>query len=425
LLLQLGILFIICLNCHGRLAETKPQGEGITVFYLAIAAGGFAGSLLVGLLIPCVNTFFVEYPASFLLAVCAMAIASRNDRPRILSKRTFVAAGYGLAAILVIIIIPYAANHFFRLAEKEIFVILSFFIFIILIITSKKMLSMAAVLLAVILSSQLVEEASFGAQKVMRLRNYYGAYLVYDSDGQRYLKHGTTLHGREYLAGPKRETPLSYFHRTTPIGQLLSANPFQFHNIGMVGLGAGSISAYMDASQTLTIYELDPDNLLVADRYFGYLQSAREKGAQLKFVFGDGRISLKNVADSSFDLLIIDAFNSGSIPIHLMTTEAIEEYFRVLKPNGLLLMHISNRIFDFSPVLFSAAQRIGLYACIKTNGAYVEPDADFTIWMAFCRNKSVFRNLLNEYHWTAHQGSGKKMASPWTDQYSNLFSALR
>jgi SAM-dependent methyltransferase len=423
--LQLGILFVLCLNCHGRLAESKPSGEGLTVFYLAIASGGFAGSLLVGMILPCINTFFIEYPGSFFLAVCAIAVAAQDEKARIFSKDGFAAAGCSLIVILALTVVPWTANHFFRLSEKEIFVILSFFVFIVLRIASKRMQSMAVVLFAVMLCSQWVEQVSSGAEKAIRMRNYYGVYLVYDANAQRYLKHGTTLHGRQYLSGEKTKIPLSYYHPTAPAGQLLSADPFQFRSIGMIGLGAGAISAYVGPSQKFTVYELDPDNLLVAERYFSYLRRAREKGACINFVFGDGRISLRNEAAGSLDLLIIDAFNSGSIPIHLMTTEAIEEYFRVLKPDGLLLMHISNRIFDFWPVLSSAAQRIGLYACTKTNGEYVNPDADFTVWAAFCRDKRTYERLLNEYKWVSFQADGKKRVPPWTDQYSNLFNALR
>ncbi len=161
-----------------------------------------------------------------------------------------------------------------------------------------------------------------------------------------------------------------------------------------------------------------------AEENFSYLSIARGRGADLRFVFGDGRVSLKDVKENAYDLFIIDAFNSGSIPVHLLTVEAIEEYFRVLRSNGVLLMRISNRALNLAPVIYTAADKLGLYACDKTNEGKVHPDADLTVWMALTRDNKKHQTLIINYGW-AFLPDSSKTRRPWTDQYSDLISALR
>ncbi len=425
LLLQLAILFIICLNCHGSLAGLKPSGRGLTHFYLAIAAGGFAGSFLVGMVIPRFNTFFVEYPASFLLAVGALGLTGAFYG-RGGSSKTGRWAFFGcLVIIIALIVFPWAADHFFKAPDNIIFVVSAFCVFVVLRLSSARFIPTFCILFAVIVCSPWIEQLSSGSQKAIRLRNYYGVYLVMDKDGQRHLKHGTTLHGRQYLSGPLVNTPLSYYHPTTPIGELLRDRRFKFRNTAMVGLGTGAIAAYMGSGQSMTIYELDPADLSVAERYFSYLRFAREKGAVIKCIFGDGRVLLRHVPDSSYDLLIIDAFSSGVIPFHLLTREAIQEYMRVLTHDGLLLLHVSNCVFDLRPVIARAAKDSGFYVCLKANDEAVHDDADMALWMAVCRDKNVYERLVDECYWLSSWPGEQKNVVAWTDQYVNFFSVLR
>jgi len=425
LFLLLGVLFVICLNCHGTLAELKPSGRGLTLFYSSIAAGGFAGSFLVGMVIPCFNTFFVEYPASFLLAAVALGLSGKFYKRGGFSKTAAPAALGSLAVIIALIVFPQAAEHFFKARSHTIFVVAAFCVFLVLRVTSAKFIPTVCVLASVIVCAQWVEQFSSGSQKKIRLRNYYGVYLIMDKDGERHLKHGTTLHGRQYLSGPLVNTPLSYYHPTTPLGELLRDRRFKFSNAAMVGLGTGATAAYMGAGQSLSIYELDPDNLAVAERYFSYLRLAREKGAVLKFKFGDGRVLLRQVRDNFYDLLVIDAFSSGVIPVHLLTREAIEEYMRVLRYDGLLLLHASNCVFDLRPVIARAARDSGFYVCLKANDEAVHPDADMALWIAVCRDKSIYEYLVDECYWLSSWRAEKRDIASWTDQYVNFFSVLR
>jgi spermidine synthase len=255
---------------------------------------------------------------------------------------------------------------------------------------------------------------------VVRLRNYYGVYRVYDRDGLRYLQHGTTQHGRQYLSGPKQTVPLAYFHPSAPAGRALTARAFPAQKVGMIGLGTGALATYFGTGQSFRVFELDPDNLPIAENHFSYLQQARDRGAELSFVFGDGRVSMRREPASSYDLVIIDAFNSGSIPVHLLTVEAMAEYFRILKPNGVLLMHVSNRVLDLEPVVYANAETLGITAAEASNSDAVHPDAEMTQWMALCRDPEVHKRLA-ELGWLR---LSRRKVAPWTDQYSDVVGAM-
>lgn len=260
-----------------------------------------------------------------------------------------------------------------------------------------------------------------GGVRVRQLRNYYGIYRVYDREGIRYLQHGTTQHGRQYLDPSRQGLPLAYYHPSTPAAEWMMTERDGLRHIGMIGLGAGGLTAYAHVGQHIRIFELDPDNFTIAEEDFSYLQQAREQGAVLSFVFGDGRVSLRMEPEASFDLIILDAFNSGSIPVHLLTVEALREYFRVLKPDGLLLMHVSNKVLNLEPVVYRNAMEVGAWACEKNNSGHVHPEAEITFWMALGREDSLLRQLR-------HQGwfvrSPESLPAPWSDRYCNVFGAM-
>ncbi|MFC1496918.1 hypothetical protein ACFLS1_00405, partial [Verrucomicrobiota bacterium] len=137
------------------------------------------------------------------------------------------------------------------------------------------------------------EEFAAGAMGMKRLRNYYGIYKIYEKGDLRYLQHGTTQHGRQYIAGPKKSIPLGYYHYSTPPAQVLLSDNIKLKRIGMIGLGTGALATYVCDGQMFDVYELDPDNLPIAQENFTYLSIAENNGAKLKFVFGDGRVALQ------------------------------------------------------------------------------------------------------------------------------------
>jgi hypothetical protein len=434
--LHLIILFLLCLACNRELIRSKPVNpEHLTMFYLAIAAGGLAGSIFVGWIVPVISRSLVEYPLSLVLIVTSLAFSRRlaNDRRECATlEKIGRIGGFELAVWLVAValsltLLPWLAGRFLDISVTRygsiIMAIIAVPVAIALLRVFINPWQFAIVLTAVAVASAWTEDLSAGAGSVRKYRNFYGIYKVFDAGGLRFLKHGTTLHGRQYLNGAESEVPLSYYHPTTPGAQVLNSANFHFSRIGMIGLGTGALAAYAHDGQTFTIFELDPDNLPIARDNFTYLDIGARKGARLNFAFGDGRTSLRAMKNDSLDLLIIDAFNSGSIPVHLLTVEAFQEYFRVLGRNGLLLMHVSNKFLELVPVVYSNAREINAGCCDKSNEAYVHPDAEFTTWTALSRSSDNIGILADKMGWNS-AARFHSLPRPWTDQYSNLLSAM-
>lgn len=436
--LHLLILFTVCLNCSGRLIQAKPGNlHQLTTFYLVLAMGGLTGSTLVSWVIPLVSKSLAEYPMAFLLAVVAIAVTQRQKKTLLrqdLGGQASNRAGrcelwVCLAVVAIALtIVPWGASRLLDTIEEKRNIVLLVLIAVPVALVFRRMAGRpwqsAAVLLVITVAMSWTEDLAVGATSVKRLRNFYGVYKIYDKGNLRYLQHGTTQHGRQYVTGPKTEIPLGYYHPTTPAAEILLSTNFTFRDIGMIGLGTGALASYAGAGQSFIIYELDPDNLSIAERDFTYLSIARGNGADLKYVFGDGRVSLRGEQADSFDLLIIDAFNSGSIPVHLLTVEAFQEYFRVLRRNGLLLIHVSNKVLDLMPVVYSDARALGLYACQKSNVGNRHPDAEDTCWMALSWNQAVVGMLTAEMEWGESAAKAENLPRPWTDQYSNIFGAM-
>ncbi|MFO7871999.1 MAG: fused MFS/spermidine synthase [Kiritimatiellia bacterium] len=420
--LYLLILLVLCLNTANTLSDSRPAGEGhLTTYYLAIAFGGVAGSFTVTWIVPVVSQALVEYPLSLALAAGFLASAEGNGSGKAPRTRTTVLCVAGAAAGLLAV--PFLWVRFAPEALPANLLLISaalpvaFSVLGVLHSFSR----LAIVLAAITVFSNWTEVLSAGGNQIMLKRNYYGIYRVYEKNGLRYLQHGTTQHGRQYVRCPGSATPLAYYHPRTPAAQIMKSDPFDFEKIGMIGLGTGALAAYVSKGQTLTIYELDPDNIPIAEKYFGYLDRGRKNGAEIRFVVGDGRRRLRERPDGSLDVLVVDAFNSGSIPVHLITVDAFREYFRKLDSGGVLLLHVSNKALSLKPVVFSNALACGLRAAGKTTFAD-PPDADYTSWMAVTRDAEIIRTLVERYHWNAAPPA--HLPGPWTDNYSNLMGAL-
>lgn len=426
LLLHLLILFVLCMNGSARLVRTRPAGEeDLTGFYVTLAAGGLCGSILISWIIPLISSTLVEYIIAPVLLLAAVGrtdggTATHRGRRRTVAVRTVAAASLMLAAVLLPALVPEG-----RLPVTVLFALAALPAALLLRYAATRPLLAACLLAILVCGAGPLRRLSAGGHQVTALRNYYGIYTVFDRDGLRYLQHGTTQHGRQYLEGEKRNTPLAYYHPSTPAAGIFTAWRPRLHDIAMIGLGTGALTAYTGDGVRFTVYELDPDNLMIADRYFSYLDQSRRQGTALDVVFGDGRISLRKKPDNSLDLLIIDAFNSGSIPAHLITVEAIAEYVRVLRGDGLLLLHISNRVLDLAPVLYANAAALGLTACEQSNERQLDPDADLTLWVAISRHPETITTLKRDLLWYGRHEAEYHNIKPWTDRYSHILGAVR
>ena len=392
--LHLALLFSLCLECCAGLIRTRPEKNGqLTAFYLLIAVGGLLGSLVVSWIVPLVSTSIVEYGLAAAAGLAAISLcpapsmastAGRRHRIGVLlTAAGMVAAALTLLPWLVSTYLPGGQASTVALVGCALPIAFSMRLF------ARDYRGLALLVAVAAIAMQWTEPLLVGARGLQRLRNYYGIYKIYDQDGTRYLQHGTTQHGRQHLAPDKRHIPLAYYHPSTPGAGVLTSPRVPSARIGMIGLGAGAFAAYMEPGETMTVYELDPDNLPLARDGFTYLDDASARGVKLAFEFGDGRVSLRSAAPGSLDILIVDAFNSGSIPVHLLTAEAFKEYRRVVGRDGLILLHVSNKMLNLMPVVYNTARAAGLQACENSLVVPETPDADPTWWMAVAEAPGV------------------------------------
>jgi len=421
--MHLIILFVVSVNCCGLLVRTKPKDDAdLTSFYVVIAVGGLLGSLIVSWIVPLVSNSLIEYLLSLGLTFVAVGTVSYRPADNASSAvgRWGTFAVEAVLMVLAVTALPAIAGHL--LPPNILLLVIALPIALLLRYRAGNPAHTAVLMFVLMLATPWTEQLSVRATGVTRLRNYYGIYKIYDNNGLRYLEHGTTQHGRQYLSGPKRNIPLAYFHPSTPAAGVLQSKDFKFKDIGMIGLGTGALATYAGKGQTFTIYEIDPDNKAIAEEKFSYIDYARKNGAVVNYVFGDGRISLRDRPDDSLDLFILDAFSSGAIPVHLLTTQAFEEYMRVLRDDGILLMHVSNKMLDLLPVIYSNAKVLGIAACEQSNENNCDPDAEHTYWAALTKDTAKFKILTGELGWW--QRRTESLPTPWTDQYSNVLGAM-
>jgi hypothetical protein len=435
---HLAVLFLFCMYCQNELLVSRPRAtRDLTGFYFALAAGGAVGSALVSFVMPLVSTMMLEYLLGFLMVAAAMALAPGEHRWRPLDAIAVLAAApvvawpwlyedknaiaqffqsflQGLSSWLEKLDYESWSNYLMVAAGL---VLAASYIFL----RDRPRAIFASLVLALILSYW-IDDFRQERSIIYKHRNYYGISMVYDDGGKRYLRHGSTTHGAQYLDPEKKAIPLTYYHPLTGIGELLSSGLFPFTDMAVVGLGTGTLASYAGPGQNLDYYEIDPDIKYVTDHYFSYTKNSR---GNLDFKFGDARLSLAKAKDARYDLIVLDAFNSDSIPVHLLTTEAFSLDFERLKPGGLLLVHISNRALNLEPMVFANARALGLQALYKDTEESKGEDAFSCEWMTLTRDPEAAKLLVEKLGWTdLNQHPPKTIVQPWTDSYSNIVSAI-
>ncbi len=262
-----------------------------------------------------------------------------------------------------------------------------------------------------------------------RARSFFGTYRVVEAPGREYrlLYHGTTLHGRQNLHTGDCE-PLTYFTRSGPAGSLIKVlkHTGPLRDVAVIGLGTGSMACYAGAGGTLDILEIDPliDRIARDRGLFTFIAMSPEP---IRTVIGDGRLSLQREAPASFDLVVIDAFSSDAIPMHLTTSEAIAVYLARLRTGGVLVFHISNRHLNLEPALVAAAGIHGVF--VLTNADIEIDEAEFrqgkiaSVWLVMTRSIQVADALRLTTEWRPGKTSGR--LKRWTDESSSIFALLK
>jgi len=260
-------------------------------------------------------------------------------------------------------------------------------------------------------------------------RNFFGVLKVLKdrSSDYHFLYHGTTIHGAQSLNPAQTHEPLTYYHRTGPLGQVFqvfSMKPAK-SRVAIVGLGTGTIACYGNAGQHFTFFEIDPavERMARDRRYFTFLNNC---SAGVDVILGDARLSLARVTDLHYDLIILDAFSSEAIPIHLLTKEALKLYLSRLADGGILAFHISNRYLDLKPVLGNLAQDSNLTCLVREDSELGDAEKKAqkfsSIWLVMSRRSSDLGELISDQRWKPLRG--RPGAKLWTDDFSNIPSVF-
>ena len=378
LLLQVGVfcagLFLACMFCHGELVRLKPAPAYLTRFYLMISLGGAIGSALIGIVAPLVLPAYFELAGGLVIAALLLLWQVRR-RPIV----------FGALAVVAVVATVGCAIWSVR---------------------------------------------EFYQGTIVSKRNFYGVLRVQEwspdtVNHRRSLIHGTIMHGTQYMEPVFRRRPTTYYTTTSGIGLLLevlhpTVRPLK---VGVIGLGTGTLAAYGAIGDVYRFYDINPQVMRIAQQDFTYLQ---DSDATIQLVLGDARLSLERELaqgqSQQFDVLVIDAFSSDAIPVHLITTEALDVYLKHMKPGGVIAFHVTNRFLNLVPVVQGLVSAHGLYMIhIADQGE--DSLASRSDWLLLStRRESLDYPALTE---AATEVEVRKDWRLWTDDYNNLFQVLK
>lgn len=433
--LPLVTLFLAALACLGRLAEARPARERLTEYYLWISVGGVLAGVLNSLIAPLVFETVAEYPLVLILTAGLLAHVLRpRERPlapAALLLDSALAGGVGLATAWLVGASPLSnidlttLGGLVSLPRWRITIVLTYLIPAVgclLLALARRPLAFALGLCAFALVSARLDETG---RQVYRQRGFFGVLSVQDdAEGEcRYLVNGSTLHGRQFLDPQRRSAPLAFYHRQGPVGDVFAefSGPRRKAEVGIVGLGAGSMAAYGEPGQHMTFYEIDPHVVEVArDRgLFHYLADSK---ARVDVVPGDARLRLAEAPSGRYGLLFLDAFSSDAIPMHLMTRQALDLYLEKLAPDGVLAIHVTNRYLDLVPFVGRLARERGLVGRFQSWRGHDGCGRYVTDWVVLAREEGHLGGLGHAKPW-------EPLSVPddtplWTDDFSNLLAAV-
>lgn len=429
--IHLLAFFVVSLACHGELARLKPPPERLTRFYLIMSVGGVLGGLLNAVVAPVAfqKLGMAEYP---LVLIVAMALMPRRPKRKELKDIPEATGARSLAFPFVVGALTVAAVIVARyLGRTEavvgglLFGVPLVFMFLLV----DRPLRFAAGLLLMWFAS-LFYVGESGSTLYFE-RNFFGKIKVgAESDGAHILIHGSTIHGRQlWDKGKALNVPLTYYGKIGPLGDIFSAIEAKGSPpVAACGLGAGSMAPFAKPGQAWTYYEIDPAMVRVAQdpSLFAFLTDNFPNGKGLTVEIGDARLEMARAPKGGYGLIVLDAFSSDSIPVHLLTREAIVLYLDKLAPNGLIAFHISNRYLNLEPVLASAAKDLNLIARVRredVEGDEAKLGRLSSIWVVLARNDAALGKLAALPEWRPLPAPPKGFRI-WTDDYSNLLSVF-
>ncbi|WP_430444463.1 fused MFS/spermidine synthase [Sphingorhabdus contaminans] len=430
---SLSLLFIVAVALHNEMYRTRPAPAQLTSFYLMMSVGGVLGGFFCAILAPLLFDWTWEHPILILMAAAllpAIPLLHLNESDK---RLPFIMAVIGTIAL--------ALGLFGGITEP----VDSSFTKIVLAATIITLgIAVAGFRLPFLLAVAGLLTINGGWYSVqqsldgVRMRSYFGTYTVNASESGRvrWLNHGTTMHGMQLLDDPTR--PISYYPDTSGVGIAMRNAPRLYGpkaSIGVVGLGTGTLACYRQPGQDWQFFEIDPLVIEIARerRIFSFLEKC---APDVPITLGDARLTLAAVPQGKFDILALDAFSSDSIPLHLLTKEAFATYRKALKPDGILLVHISNRYIDLNPVIAAEVKANGWTAALRHDSPteeLINRGNRASQWIALSQDPAKLAELTGKVdkvksryykpdQWIELDAPGN--TSPWTDNYASVLPHL-
>jgi len=421
ILLPMAVFFVTAMVCHGELAKRRPSTNHLTEFYVWLSLGGMLGGVFNVLIAPLLFNSVIEYPLMLVLA-CFLRPWPRKSLHWVKTADVFLPSlllavlggslllgwhpsDWGMIGILLFVLVLGLGTYSFRHQPIR----FGLGIGVVLIVTT---------LLGTHDTVLTRERSFFGINTVQRT----------EDDNFHLLVHGRVIHGAQHTDPTHWQEPLTYYHRNGPLGQLFSLFKQQgtnLQNVGVIGLGAGTSACYQTPEQHWTFHEIDPKVVQLAQdtRYFHYLS---ECGGTLDIVYGDARLSLTSIPNNHYDLLILDAFSSDAIPIHLITREALALYLQKLRDRGILIFHISNNNLELSHVMSNLAANAELISWIQRYRVNDEQQSQYLMssdWVVMARPSADLGMLDKDSRWQRLIPTHPEQV--WSDDYSNILGVLK
>jgi len=421
--LNLMMLFVVAVACHGELAKRRPPIGLLTGFYLWIALGGVLGGVFNAVIAPLIFSTVLEFPLALIFAVLLLQIilpGAKAKRPRFTWLDVAFPFVIGTLAIVL-------ARVMFRIGIEpgtRLHLVVFGPSLLLCFSFAKRPIRFALGFVALLIAGS-VYRSTYG-NVLLTQRSFYGIYRVAnDETGQyRILWDGGTIHGMQSLAPGRNREPLSYYARSGPIGQAFEAfsGTQKLKQVAIVGLGAGAVACYAAPGQEFTFYEIDPlvERIARDPRYFTLL---RDCSPEARVVLGDARISLRNTPNHHNGMLVLDAFGADAIPIHLLTREAIQLYLEKLADHGILLFHVSNRYLDLRKVLGNIANNAGLVALVETGTTEIQAGKLPSRWIVMAHSKEDLGALAVDPRWIPLKGDPSERV--WTDDFSSILTVFK
>jgi hypothetical protein len=428
---HLLVFFVTAMVCHAEIAYSRPSTFHLTEYYLWISIGGVLGGVFNTLVAPQVFNSLAEYPLMIAIA-CLLRPSLDSDPQR--RYKGWLDLGLPLASFVLFALSKIGMRYLVEgrdtlgIPELILLILISCFVGILCFSFRYRPIRFGLGIGATLLVGFLWTGEQ--EQIVYKERNFFGIHkVVHDSKGGYHLLfHGTTLHGAQSLDPTRAHEPLTYFYPTGPLGQVFGVFPKNpdHAQVAVIGLGTGSAAGYARPGQRWTFYEIDPavERIAKDTRHFTFLKDCP---AKVSIILGDARLSLANATDFSYDLIILDAFSSDAIPIHLLTREALKLYLSKLSESGVLVFHISNRYLDLKPILGHLACDLDLVGLVQDDMKLSEAEEKAkkapSTWTVMARRPPDLSRLAADHRWKPLSESPR--STLWTDDFSNIISVFK